>query len=277
MQNIQKSRIRISLVAFLCVFCACSGQRLAKQESPENPVKTSGEPARSEDSHTSRQSIDWPGVYKGIIPCADCGGIETVLTLLKDQTYTRTLTYVGKEGRPRCDKGTFDWDISGSVIILKAEDGTVQHYQVGENILFHLDREGKRVTGDLRDKYVLKKNLNDPGLEGKKWILTELMGQKIGAGQTAKQAFLIFNPESSTYHGNGSCNNLYGSYELKEGNRIIIGETVATRMACPDMELERLFFEVLEKTDNYSITGSILSLNKGHVTPLARFTPANKN
>jgi len=37
--------------------------------------------------HTSANSLDWAGVYRGVLPCADCPGIETTLRLATDSTY----------------------------------------------------------------------------------------------------------------------------------------------------------------------------------------------
>jgi heat shock protein HslJ len=42
-------------------------------------------------------------------------------------------------------------------------------------------------------------------------------------------------------------------------------------MACGNMEKETIFMELLQKADNYSIKGNVLSLNKGRMAPLAKF------
>jgi len=46
-------------------------------------------------------------------------------------------------------------------------------YLVGENVLFHLDKTGNRITGDLEAKYRLSKKLTDSRIEDKRWVLTE--------------------------------------------------------------------------------------------------------
>jgi heat shock protein HslJ len=81
--------------------------------------------------------------------------------------------------------------------------------------------------------------------------------------------------ETATFNGNGSCNNIFGLYELKEGNQITFGNTASTMMACPDMEMEKTFLEILRAVDNYSVTDSTLSLNKAKMAPLARFLIEN--
>jgi heat shock protein HslJ len=108
-------------------------------------------------------------------------------------------------------------------------------------------------------------------LEGKKWVLTELMGMKIENEKTDRHAFIQFNPETGQFSGNGSCNNIFGTYELLEGQRIKFGSAGSTMMACLDMETEKIFLEVLERADNYSINDSVMTLNKARMAPLARF------
>ena len=78
------------------------------------------------------------------------------ISLSADGEYTRSLVYLGRAAEPFINRGQFDWDARGGVITL-GQDSEGQAYQVGENLLFHLDREGRRITGDLADRYLLKK------------------------------------------------------------------------------------------------------------------------
>src|SRR5690554_2297646 len=85
------------------------------------------------DMHTSELSVDWAGVYKGVTPCADCMGIETVLELRKDKTYTLSMTYMGRpEVGPYIQKGAFNWDQTGAQISLATEGEPIK-IKVGEN------------------------------------------------------------------------------------------------------------------------------------------------
>ena len=58
---------------------------------------------------------------------------------------------------------------------------------------------------------------------------------------------------------------------MKEGGRIAFSGIAATQRACPDMEAESQFFEVLGMTDSYAIAEMRLSLHKARMAPLARF------
>lgn len=271
MNNRMHTSIPIVVLAFLAL-AACKPKKAS--EPVEAPVESTGEAveeSRVRDPHNSQNSLDWNGTYQGVIPCADCEGIRTSITLMKNGEFRRSRTWLGREEVPKMDSGTFRWDDSGSIVTLQPSEGAPQMYQVGENRLFFLDREGNRITGDLADKYELMKNRTDHRLENKKWILTELMGQEITFEEGKKEPFLIFDSESGRVSGNNSCNNLTGGYELMEGDRISMGQMAATLMACPDMTIADPFNQVLGKVDNYTIADGTLSLNKARMAPLARF------
>ncbi|MCD7901281.1 MAG: copper resistance protein NlpE [Bacteroides sp.] len=111
------------------------------------------------DTHNSRNSLDYEGTYTGTIPCADCSGIKTELTLHGD-TYTITYIYEGKGNDVEntfTETGSYTWDKSGSIITL--DHDTLNHWQVAENMLLALDDKGKQITGDLADMYILRKKL----------------------------------------------------------------------------------------------------------------------
>lgn len=127
----------------------------ATTEMADSTVKTGD--AAVNDSHNAQNSLDWNGTYKGVLPCADCEGIQTELTLNQDMTFVLKRNYMGRDTKFPEDKGTFKWDSSGSKVELIGLKDQPTHYFVGENKLIQLDMEGKEITGALADKYILKK------------------------------------------------------------------------------------------------------------------------
>lgn len=144
------TRTPLLLMAFLLAAC---GDRDAAP-SGNNPVKTE-QPVSSGDN--SRTSLDWNGEYGGTIPCADCEGIETVITLNTDNTYRKVSTYIkGDKKDTFVEAGDFTWTTDGENIIVSS--GSRKHlYKVGENRLIMLDMEGKEITGPNADRYILVK------------------------------------------------------------------------------------------------------------------------
>ncbi|AXY03440.1 copper resistance protein NlpE [Vibrio alfacsensis] len=107
-------------------------------------------------AHNSKNALDWNGTYQGLLPCADCEGIETTLTLNTDGSYTLKQVYKGKEDGEFSSNGQFTWNTAGSTITLVDESAPNQYF-VGENILMKLDMNGEKATGDLASFYNLSK------------------------------------------------------------------------------------------------------------------------
>lgn len=112
-------------------------------------------PVTSAQGDTSENALDWNGTYEATVPCADCPGIKTSLTLNTDKTFSITEEYLERKSKNE-DKGTFTWDATGSVITLKGKTANYK-YKVGENMLIQLDMEGKEIDGPNKDLYVFKK------------------------------------------------------------------------------------------------------------------------
>ncbi len=107
------------------------------------------------DHHNSRISIDYFGTYRGVVPCADCEGIETVITLLEGDEFERRTRYLGKNDDTWYrEAGPFEWDVTGGIIEL-ATDRDPRYYRVGENVLIQLDINAEPITGDTADLYRL--------------------------------------------------------------------------------------------------------------------------
>ncbi len=109
------------------------------------------------DTHNSQNALDWAGTYTGVLPCADCPGIETSLTLNNDLTYSMTMTYQERDTKNE-ESGAFKWLNNGSTIALyNDKNEVIAQYKVGENQLFQLDGDGNIITGDIAKHYILKK------------------------------------------------------------------------------------------------------------------------
>ena len=109
-------------------------------------------------SHANHKSLDWPGIYYGFPPCADCDGIKTSLALNKNESYILITEYVGKSPREFVEKGKFTWNDDNSVITLTSRDGkNTHHYKAAANSLTQLDNQGKAFTGKQAERYVLRR------------------------------------------------------------------------------------------------------------------------
>lgn len=254
------------LVFALAACNAPSGEETTEQDAESNGLMSSGD--------NSMNALDWDGVYTGTLPCADCEGIKTMLQLNKDETYILKTKYLGKSDEVNTTTGTFKWGSNGGMIQLAGLSGDAPgKYQVGEEVLFHLDKDGKRITGDLADKYRLDKAR--PGLVNTRWKLVEIMGKKVADMDLMKEPYIQLTGEAEGWKvaGSDGCNNLIGSYDMGDQGTISFGQFASTSMACPKPDLGQEISQVMEKVDNFSLNEdrTRLSFSKAKTAPLAVF------
>lgn len=149
MNRMSKYGVLIAVLAFTLMSCTNQSSKNEDATTDDQTVV---------DMHTSEISLDWAGVYEGTMPCADCEGIETVVELKDDNTFTATYTYMGEDEYTVSNEGMFTWDESGQVVTLVAEEDTKQ-FKVGENHITLLGEDGEVNTGELAEFYVLKKKM----------------------------------------------------------------------------------------------------------------------
>jgi copper homeostasis protein (lipoprotein) len=123
-----------------------------KEESLTTPTEET-----FKEEHTAKNSLDYLGTYKGTLPCADCEGIETTITLNKDETYTSTMKYLGKEEKEFKDMGDYTWMEDGNRLSLEGIDTPPVFYFVAEGKLIQLNQEGNEIKGNLAKNYELLK------------------------------------------------------------------------------------------------------------------------
>lgn len=91
--------------------------------------------------------------YKGVLPCADCGGIETSLFLEKDGSWVMQQEYQGRgDGAVTASWGT--WARTANKLILTATDGEKWYFHPQGDTLVMLDKQGNTIQSSLN--YTLK-------------------------------------------------------------------------------------------------------------------------
>jgi heat shock protein HslJ len=110
------------------------------------------------------------------------------------------------------------------------------------------------------------------------WRLTELKGDPVlfSDGQK-KEMHLILKKDGNLVNGHGGCNSFRAIYKLQDGTRLSFSQIAGTLMACENMQKESEFLETLQKVDNYTILGKVLSLQKAKLAPLAKFEAVYMN
>ncbi|AOA57719.1 copper resistance protein NlpE [Acinetobacter larvae] len=168
----KKTLLCLPLCSFMLLACSNSQQSNSQQQESSAAVSTvvasqaiqssASELVTTTASHVvatgdnAQTSLDWDGKYIAQLPCADCSGIATELTLYPDQRYEMSETYLGKDDKAFKTQGKFNFDKAGTVIQLD-KTGADRQYFVAENALYALDSDGKKIEGSMAELYVLQK------------------------------------------------------------------------------------------------------------------------
>lgn len=204
---------------------------------------------------TSKNALDWQGIYHGVLPCADCQGILTMIELKDDNSFTMTSFYLGKGVKGLNKKGTFTWNESENEITLKGLSESVEPvYKVGENRLIP-------VYDSVADsRYVLNKKAGE--VTDIYWRLIKLDRKNvISDGRQRKEPHLILISRDSMAVGNASCNNFTGRFKLTPGEHLSFSPLAATKMACMEsMDVESQFLKALMDVRSYEVSGDSLFL-----------------
>ena len=111
------------------------------------------------------------------------------------------------------------------------------------------------------------------GLEQGPWLLAELAGVSLPAGQGRNAVTVSF--EAGRVHGFSGCNQFMGSYRL-DGGRLALGPIGGTMMACPGpaMALERAFLDAFSGVLQVAVSDDGLVLTPVNGRDALRFQRA---
>lgn len=250
----------LSCMLVIGLFASCNN---ASEKSSEKKDTTVVE-KKTVDSVAIRMA----GVYSGNIPCADCAGIMTFLSLDPGMTYRIEETYIGKSDTAYLNKGT--WKRDGDKIELYDNDKIrVSYLAEGDNLL-QLDIEGRRISGNLGDRYRLVRNqvANNPGWKEKKDAGIDFVGlgnEPFWSLDIAKNGQVSFNtpdmkaPAKFPYT-DATKNGTAMEYNLKDGsNRLDL--TITPRYCSDGMSDFVYEYSVSLKYNGKKYTGCGAMLN----------------
>ena len=87
--------------------------------------------------------------WRGILPCADCEGIETSLFLEKDGTWVMNERYQGVREEPSSFASYGSWARTADKLVLTDSQGEKSYYRAKGDALEMLDREGNPIESQF--------------------------------------------------------------------------------------------------------------------------------
>lgn len=285
--------MRYRLPALLAV--ALAGCQLDKTADLPAVPSVEADSGPGADMHTSRSSLDWAGMYEGLLPCADCVGIHTRLSLERDGRFEIVTRRLFRDAVTSFTAGQFDWEPDGNAIVLATEDGR-QRFAVGEGRLLLLGTGQTQPAWDGPHTTLAqsspgwrstRQDLGDT-LEDHRWMLvhaTDAANQRIDALFPDARRSFAFHFSGSRLYAQGGCNGFRGSFRIDADDRLEVTGTMSTLMACAaplmeaDAALAALMAEPLETVLVRGLQPTLVLLTKagdalvltGELTLEARF------
>src|SRR5436190_19861441 len=96
---------KYTLLLLLVVIASC--QQKSKNETE---LKTDSIKNAVAISNNAKNTLDYIGTYKGILPCADCKGLDTEIAINENGTFCIKTKYEGKGDKIFELKGNFTWN-----------------------------------------------------------------------------------------------------------------------------------------------------------------------
>lgn len=139
---------KILILACSCfLIAACNQNAKTSKASEADSTQVAG-------TQTKADAVDFEGTYEGVLPAADCPGIETTITLNKDKSFAMRSSYLERNSTFN-EKGTYTVNVD--TLSLKNTKGEPSYYLVKDGKLYCLTLDKEVITGELADHYILTK------------------------------------------------------------------------------------------------------------------------
>jgi hypothetical protein len=106
------------------------------------------------------ESKEFHGVFYGFLPCNDCNGIKTTLSLKQKNNYLLVTQPARDSSREYYEKGKYTWNDESQTVILtpNKKSETRQYHIEDDGTLIQLSSGGVRMTGEGADRYILRRS-----------------------------------------------------------------------------------------------------------------------
>ncbi|WP_262967338.1 copper resistance protein NlpE [Methylobacter psychrophilus] len=104
------------------------------------------------------KSLDFHGIFYGYLPCKDCNGIKSTLSLKQNNNYLLVTQPAKESSREFYEKGKYTWNEEKHTVVLTSRnEANIRQYLIkDEGTLILLNADGTQMKGDDEDSYALR-------------------------------------------------------------------------------------------------------------------------
>ena len=106
------------------------------------------------------KSLDFHGVFYGFLPCKNCNGIKTTLSLKQKNNYLLVTQPAKESSRETYEKGKYDWnEVTHTVVLTPRDESKPRQYQIkDEGTLVLMNSDGTPMPEKQSDSYTLRRS-----------------------------------------------------------------------------------------------------------------------
>lgn len=106
------------------------------------------------------KSLEFHGVFYGYLPCKDCDGIKTTLSLKQNNNYLLVTQPAKDSSREFYEKGKYSWNDKNHTAVLTARNESIirQYFIKDEGTLILLNSDGTPMAKEHTDGYTLRRS-----------------------------------------------------------------------------------------------------------------------
>lgn len=155
----------LTLISFGILLSANTAMAATDLAAQENYLKARIKSHQQNTDHTVHiepieKSLDFHGVFYGFLPCKDCNGIKSTLSLKQKNNYLLVTQPAKESSKESYEKGKYTWNEEMQTVVLTARNdaGTRQYLIKNEGTLILLNNDGTEMKGDKADSYTLRRS-----------------------------------------------------------------------------------------------------------------------
>ncbi|MEC4750629.1 copper resistance protein NlpE [Methylomicrobium sp. Wu6] len=151
----------LALFLFSSLLSAIPAMAASDLEAQQGFARARAKSLHKDADHTAHEnhpdkSQEFHGVFYGYLPCNDCAGVKTTLSLQQKNNYLLVTQPAKESSREFYERGKYNWDDENRTVVLtpKKEGTNSRRYQIAdEGTLIQLNDDGIKL-----DDYVLQRS-----------------------------------------------------------------------------------------------------------------------
>lgn len=156
---------KLTLILFsvlLSVHSAIAATDLAAQESYLRARAMNRQQDSEHANHAKPidKSLEFHGIFYGYLPCDDCNGIKTTLSLKQKNNYLLVTQPARDSSKEYYEKGKYSWNEETHTVVLTPRNqlNTRQYFIKEEGVLVQLNSDGTPMPKKQADRYTLRRS-----------------------------------------------------------------------------------------------------------------------